>query len=94
MLFYTFTKKRPQGENLILGHGIDPKHFAGEEHKQPESRSEDELEEWKDQMLQNYNYSYETGKSELSSYFHKSFKPTSQIIEANQPFFSKNYGRW
>src|SRR5690606_32593737 len=38
-------------------------------------------------MADQYDYSYESGKSEILSYFNDSFKPTVEIIAKRQSFF-------
>ncbi|HTF17134.1 MAG TPA: hypothetical protein VK658_03625 [Chryseolinea sp.] len=45
------------------------------------------LEELRQQMNDDYEYAYETGKQELLSYFTRSFKESDLIIEENVTFF-------
>ena len=54
--------------------------------------SDKELEEWNEMKSDEYDYSYDTEKQELLSYYTKSFKHTSEIIEENQAFFNKLKG--
>jgi hypothetical protein len=75
------------GEILTLGHGREPSNFKKEEVvKEPEGLSEEEREMWRDEMFGSYDYSYESGRSELMSYFDASFKNTGEIIEEHKPF--------
>lgn len=74
---------------LVLGHATDPDSFIEEDKIPPTGLTEEEYSEWQQQMDDHYDYSYDTGKDELLSYFKKSYKSTEQIIDDNQNFFSK-----
>ncbi|WP_422005277.1 bacteriophage abortive infection AbiH family protein [Roseivirga pacifica] len=79
-------------DKLVLGHGIDPKQFVEEDQKPPEGLTEEELGQWYDQMNDNYNYSYESGKSSLKSYYEKSQKKTADIIKENKEYWASLKG--
>ncbi|MFV8467365.1 bacteriophage abortive infection AbiH family protein [Flavobacterium sp. LB1P62] len=80
--------KATSDETLILGHGTDPSEFKSKEEIQPDGLSDEEIYEWQQQMADNYDYSYDSGKEELLTYFSKSYKSTEEIIQNNQTFFS------
>ena len=86
-ILYIHGKARFPDDKIILGHGIDPEAFEEEEKAPPEGLNEEELEMWRDQMSNDYDYSYESGKSELMTYFKDSFKVTKEIIEKSKSFF-------
>ncbi len=88
-ILYIHKKAKTENTDLVLGHGIDPDNFISEDPKPPEGLSDDAYEAWRQDMADNYDYSYETGKSELMSYFTKSFKQTEKIIEESSAFFKK-----
>lgn len=75
-------------DKIILGHGVDPSTFKEQEEIPPEGLNEEQLEMWREQKSDSYDYSYESGKSELMSYFNDSHKATQEIIEENKSFFS------
>lgn len=81
--------KATSADILVLGHGTDPKEFKSKEEIQPDGLSEEEIYEWQQQIADNYDYSYDSGKEELLTYFSKSYKSTEEIIQNNQNFFSK-----
>lgn len=72
---------------IILGHGINPENLKPKKQIEPEGLSEEELESWREEMADNYDYSYELGKDEVYSYFERSAKPTKQIIELEIDYF-------
>ena len=72
---------------LILGHGTDPKQFIPEEISRPEGLSDEEYYEWREQMADSFEFSYESAKQEILTYYTKAFKNTSEIIESNIGFF-------
>lgn len=47
------------------------------------------MERWKDNMADQYEYSYASAKSEILSYYTKAFKNTEIIINQNTDFFNK-----
>jgi hypothetical protein len=75
-------------DTLVLGHGTDPNEFKSKEEIQPDGLSEEEIYEWQQQIADGYDYSYESGKGELLTYFSKSYKSTEEIILNNKTFFS------
>ncbi|MFK7901175.1 MAG: bacteriophage abortive infection AbiH family protein [Cyclobacteriaceae bacterium] len=79
--------KAGEKEDLILGHGIDPKEFVKQE-EQPPSDPE-ERERWEEWMADQYDYSIERGKDEVRAYFQKSFKPTQDVIIQKEAFFNR-----
>lgn len=87
-IIYIHNKANDPSSLLILGHGINPDNFKIEDEKPPEGLSEDELFEWRERMADDFDLSYERGKDELMSYFGKSFKETSRVIEENRTFFN------
>lgn len=80
------------GEILILGHGTDPNDFIPKAPTPPEGLSKEELYEWEQRIVEDYDYSYDSGKEELLTYFKKSHKSTKEIINSNYNFFSKLSG--
>lgn len=88
-ILYIHGKAARENSNLILGHGIDPENFKEEDAKPPENLTPEELEIWREQMADQYDWSFELGKQELMNYFINSFKPTDKIISDNSNFFIK-----
>ncbi|MDE5492509.1 bacteriophage abortive infection AbiH family protein [Elizabethkingia meningoseptica] len=86
----TYIHNRADTENctLILGHGTDPANFDEKEEEPPQGLSEEELYEWREQKADEYDYSYESAKQEILSYYTKAFKNTTTIIENNIVFFT------
>lgn len=80
--------KATSDDTLVLGHGTDPSEFKSKEEIQPDGLSDEEIYEWQQQMADNYDYSYNSGKEELLTYFSKSYKSTEEILQNNQTFFS------
>lgn len=75
------------GDEIILGHGIDPDNFKEEPPKPPVGVSDEELELWREQMSDQFDYSLELGKNALQDYFSSSFKDTQAVIKGNTEFF-------
>jgi hypothetical protein len=88
-ILYVHNKAERGGKEVILGHGVDPKQFEEEPVKPPEGLSDEELERWREEMNDQFDYAYDTGKFEMMSYFDRSFKHTEDIINQNQNFFKK-----
>lgn len=86
----TYIHNRANIDNctLILGHGTDPVNFEEKEEKLPKGLTEEELYEWREQKANEYDFSYESAKQEILSYYTKAFKNTASIIENNIAFFS------
>jgi len=85
----TYIHNRAGADNctLILGHGTDPANFEEKEEEPPQGLSEEEFYEWREQKADEYDYSYESAKQEILSYYTKAFKNTASIIENNIAFF-------
>ena len=86
---YIHGKAKTGNTDLILGHGVDPDNFKNEAPKPPEGLTEDDVERWREQINDNYDYSFELGKEELLSYFLRTFKQTKDIILLNSVFYNK-----
>lgn len=86
-ILYLHGKARQPKDLIILGHGIDPLTFKEDEKQMPRNLSEEEAAAWLEKMSDEYDYSVESGRSRLLSYFKESFKSTREIIEANRFFF-------
>lgn len=84
---YIHEKSSEKDCKIILGHGTDPDNFKVEDTKTPEGLSEEELYERRERMSDQYDYSYESAKDEILSYYTKAFKNTVSIIEKNIKFF-------
>lgn len=85
---YIHNKANADNCNLILGHGTDPANFEEKEEEPPQGLSEEEFYEWREQKADEYDYSYESAKQEILSYYTKAFKNTASIIENNIAFFA------
>ena len=89
---YIHNKAKRTLNPIILGHGINPTTFEPKPQnpsKPPDGLTDEEIEYWYDDMSSNYDYSYESAKTELLSYFKKSFKDTESVINDNKEFFHK-----
>ncbi|MFY1611802.1 bacteriophage abortive infection AbiH family protein [Macellibacteroides fermentans] len=88
-ILYIHKKANNPNDTLILGHGINPDNFSIDSAipEPPEDLSDEEYDEWEQNISDNYDFSYETGKDELLTYFLKSFKKTEEIIQNNDSFF-------
>lgn len=73
---------------IILGHGIPPENFLSVPDTPPEGLNDEELDEWMQHQSDQYDYSFELGKSELQRYFESTYKRTEEIISANDDYFS------
>lgn len=80
--------KASNNDDLILGHGLDPEELKPKEPSPPENASEEELEEWHEYMADNYDYSYESAKSEALGYFASSLKNTEEVLKTHEDFFN------
>lgn len=74
-------------EDIILGHGIDPKNYKEEPPEPPEGLSDEELEQWFEHQNDYYDYSYNTGEENLMKYFELNYKPINEVIEKNRAYF-------
>lgn len=87
-ILYIHGKAINPHEELVLGHGVPPETFKEKQKREmPDGLNEQQMEEWRDEMARNYDYSFEAGKAELMDYFHKSYKSTAEIIQQNKSFF-------
>ena len=94
-LYYGFNEKQVlyihgkaiRDENIVLGHSKEDNPMHTTPPVMPEGLSEEDQERWRDEQSSNYDYSYESGKDELSYYFDESFKHTKEIIGENAQFF-------
>jgi hypothetical protein len=87
-ILYIHGKAKNSNEKIILGHGVHPSTFKEKEKEPPDGLNEEQLEMWREQMSDNYSYSYELGKDELMSYFNASYKSTDEIIKEHTLFFN------
>lgn len=75
-------------DDIIFGHGIDPKIF---EHSElvdlPTGLSPEAYNNWLEEQSNNYDFSYELGRNLILTYFRMSYKDTASIIECNNQFF-------
>lgn len=74
-------------DQIILGHGMDPKRFQNELLEPPDDVDIDDYEKGY-QENDDYEYSYNTGEENLMRYFEATFKPTKVIINNHSSFFS------
>lgn len=74
---------------IILGHGTDPANYVDKDEVPPEGLSDEELDQWNEQMADQYEYSYDSAKSEILTYYTKSFKNSKDVISDNYGFFSE-----
>jgi hypothetical protein len=72
---------------IILGHGTDPSNFEVKDPEPPEGLSDEELYEWRENMSDQYDFSYQSAKDEILSYYTKAFKNALSIIDKNTKFF-------
>ncbi len=90
-LLYIHNKATDSDTAPILGHGVDPKEFEKSEvkSKPPKGSTKEQLEQWMEEMSDQYDYSYETGEDELYNYYQRSFKQTDEIINQHSQFFDE-----
>jgi hypothetical protein len=86
---YIHNKAKQNDSNIILGHGTDPTNFIENDPEPPNNLNEEELELWREAMADQHDYSYESAKSEILSYYTKAFKNTENIINQNADLFNK-----
>jgi hypothetical protein len=87
-ILYIHNKSDLNNCKLILGHGTDPVNFEETDEIKPQGLTDEQYEEWREQKADEYDYSYESAKQEILTYYTKAFKNTSSIIENNHQFFS------
>jgi len=78
-------------ENIVLGHAVDPSTFIEEKDDQspPEGLTSEQLEQWNEEMSNQYVPFLDEAREELSSYYGRSFKNSSEIIETNSSTFNR-----
>ncbi|USP15242.1 bacteriophage abortive infection AbiH family protein [Vibrio gazogenes] len=79
--------KAVNSDEIILGHGVDPNNFRAAPPKPPAGLSDEELERWEEEMNDQYDYSFELGKTALQDYFSSSYKDTQTVICDHMEFF-------
>lgn len=82
-------KSSDNKSRIVLGHGTEPSSIKTKRRQPPEGLSEEELDEWNEENANLYDYSSESAKSEILSYFKKAFKDTQSIISNNVSFFER-----
>lgn len=89
-IVYIHNKAKDNDKGIILGHGLDPEEIS-RKYKiiPPEGLNEEELDLWRQEQSDNYDYSYDSAKEELIYYFGKSFKNTKEIINQHYSFFER-----
>lgn len=87
-VLFIHEKAEHDGSDLVLGHGIDPENFKDKPVLPPKNISDEEYEEWRQYMSDQYDYSYELGKDMINRYFTETFKGTDKIIERNAIFLN------
>ena len=80
-------EKARLNNKIILGHGTNPDNFKEKKVKPPTGLSDEELEQWNEYMSEQSDYSYESAKDEILSYYTKTFKNTKLIIKSKSSFF-------
>jgi hypothetical protein len=88
-ILYIHGKVNSLSDEVVLGHGINPSSFEEEDESPPLGLNEEELEEWREEANEKWDFSREMAKSELRSYYRKTFKPIRDIIAKNQVFFDR-----
>lgn len=76
-------------DNIIIGHGLDPKSIKNTPIKPPTGLTEEELGYWQEYQSEQYDYSFDLAKNEIYKYISESFKGTDKIIKKNNDFFLK-----
>jgi hypothetical protein len=88
-ILYIHNKAKDPNSVLVLGHGISPDHFKETDPQPPEGLTDEEYQEWRDRMADEYDYSFESAKQQILSYFDDSFKNTGKVIADHKEFFDK-----
>jgi len=88
-ILYIHNSAYNRNSEIILGHGMNPDSLIEPEPKPPIGLTKEQLIEWQESQSENWDYSFDTGKETLSSYFKDSFKPTKQIITNNMTYFDE-----
>lgn len=88
-ILYIHGRALNNDDDLILGHGVNPESFKPKEKVAPEGLSDEEYQEWLEHMGDDYDYSFDQAQKEILSYFDKSHKSTSEVIQQHQHFFDE-----
>lgn len=89
---YIHNKAIEDKSKIYLGHGINPTNFEEKKQEPPEGLSDEELDQWLESKRDQYDFSYESAKDEILSYYTKAFKDTQTIIKNHIDFFKKLSG--
>jgi len=84
---YIHGRAKTDGDTTILGHGIDPIEFMDKTPVPPVGLSDADMEMWREEQADNWDYAYDSGRQTAIGYFNTSHKSTSEIIAANAAFF-------
>ena len=78
-------------DQIVLGHATDPSLFIEKkfEATPPEGMTEEELENWHEQISDSHDPQYESLVEDVNSYFYSSFKDTNRIINECSDYFCK-----
>lgn len=76
-------------DDIILGHGIDPKSFEKEEESMPEGLSLEEEQEWHERRNDSWDYSYDTGENRCISILHFPISRLKRLL-SQTVYFSEN----
>lgn len=80
-------KVNSEGEEIVLGHGVEPDNFITPSETPPDDLSDEGLEKWREYQSDQYDHSFELGKDKLQSYFKSTYKNTDDIISENETYF-------
>lgn len=78
-------------DQIILGHATDPSVFITQkvEATPPKGMTEEELENWHEEMSDSHDPQYDSLVEDVNSYFYSSFKDTNRIINECSDYFCK-----
>ncbi len=85
---YIHGRAKTDAEQTILGHGINPEEFRDKPTEPPAGLNEEEYYEWRQEMSDNHDYAYDTGRDTAIGYFKTSHKSTGEIKVKNKQFFT------
>jgi hypothetical protein len=84
---YIHGRALTEGEDTILGHGIDPETFDDQPIVPPEGLSDEDFQRWQDDQSDQYEYAYDSGRKTAIQYFSTSHKSTAEFIIKHKRFF-------
>jgi len=84
---YIHSRAKKGELSLVLGHGTESAKFIPKSPVPPPDLPQDQLNERTENMNDQYDYSYESAKSHILTYFEKAFKNATLIIQKNAEFF-------